>query len=214
MVKLVMYSKQIVGLSDQVDIEMLKLVDKKNPSVGYIPSCSDFQRKYFWQTADYFARCGIKDIRYFDLDQEYNPQNTQDILANDIIYLAGGNTFYFLYLLQKRNLLHVLREYANNGGILVGVSAGSIIMAKSIIAATLYDENNQGLEDLESLGLVDFNFYPHWNQDNGYLQVIRDHSRKTGRVAYLCSDADGIVVNGDEIRLIGNPIRIVDGELI
>jgi dipeptidase E len=211
-VKLVLYSKQIVGISERVDIEMIRLVDKKNPSVGYIPSCSDFQRKYFGLTANYFARYGIRDIRYFDLNQEYDPKNIKDILPHDIVYLSGGNTFYFLYLLQKRNLLHVLREYASSGGVLVGVSAGSIIMAKSIITATFFDENSIGLEDLESLGLVDFDFYPHWNQDNGYIQLICNRSRRTGRDAYLCSDADGIVVNGDEIRPIGNLIRIVAGE--
>jgi dipeptidase E len=119
----------------------------------------------------------------------------------------------FLNLLQKRNMLHVLRKYASNGGVLVGVSAGSIIMGKSIIAANLYDENNLGLSDLESLGLVDFDFYPHWNRDSGNLKAIRDHSQRTHRVAYLCNDADGIVVNGDELRIIGNPKRIVNGEL-
>lgn len=45
--KLVFYSDQIIGKSDKLDKELLSLIDKKNPKLAFIPSCSDVTRKYY-----------------------------------------------------------------------------------------------------------------------------------------------------------------------
>lgn len=45
---------------------------------------------------------GINDLLYFDLDDEYDDTKISEILSCDVIHLSGGNTFYFLSLMQKR----------------------------------------------------------------------------------------------------------------
>ena len=37
--KIVLYSDQIIKANRKVDYELLRLLNKKNPSIGYIPSC-------------------------------------------------------------------------------------------------------------------------------------------------------------------------------
>jgi len=55
--------------------------------------------------------------------------------------------YYFLNSLKKHEFLPKLREYVRVGGILIGVSAGSIIMSKTIDIAIFYDENTIGFKD-------------------------------------------------------------------
>lgn len=213
MKKLVMYSDQIENRTKEVDDWVLKLIDKENPKVGYIPSCSDLTRKYFNQKVEHYESMGINDLLYFDLDEEYDETKINELLSCDAIHLSGGNTFYFLQLLKKRNFLDIIRNYVLEGGVLIGISAGSIMMSETIDAAAFGDEDNVRDENKEALGLVDFEFMPHWERDQEYLQDLLDYSRKSNKVIYACNDGDGIIINGDKIEFIGDVQKIYDGKI-
>ncbi|MBU3072410.1 Type 1 glutamine amidotransferase-like domain-containing protein [Clostridium estertheticum] len=208
--KIVLYSDQIIKENRKIDYELLRLLNKKNPSIGYIPSCSDLTRKYFNPKVQYYNELGISNIQYFDLDKEYDERKINDIFQSDAIHLSGGNTFYFLYLLKKRNLVKSLQLYVEQGGILIGISAGSIILSKTIDMAQFGDEDIVGIEDRSSLGIVDFQFMPHWSDDESikYLKVLKDYSKVKKTTIYACNDGDGIVIDGDDIKFIGNVIKI------
>jgi dipeptidase E len=208
--KIVLYSDQIIQENKRVDYELLRLLDKKNPSIGYIPSCSDLTRKYFTPKVKYYNELGISNIQYFDLDKEYDEIKINDVFKSDAIHLSGGNTFYFLYLLKKRNLVRSLQLYVEQGGILIGISAGSIILSKTIDMAQFGDEDIVGIADRSSLGIVDFQFMPHWSDDesNKYLDLLKDYSKVKKTTIYACNDGDGIVIDGDDIKFIGNVTKI------
>ncbi len=207
MVKLILFSDQIIEKNNKLNNELLNLLGKSNPSIGYIPSCSDLTRKYYNQKVEYYKTLGITNIQYFDLDKEYDETKIMNIFKCDAIHLSGGNTFYFLNLLKKRRLLELLKSYVNNGGILIGISAGSIIMTKTIDIAGYGDDSDEniiGLENTDSLGFVDFQFYPHWDGSEKTLDSLNIYAKEKNCTVYACKDGDGIVVNGDEIKLIGD----------
>ncbi|MCB2340458.1 Type 1 glutamine amidotransferase-like domain-containing protein [Clostridium estertheticum] len=210
MKKIVLYSDQIIKENRKIDYELLRLLNKKNPSIGYIPSCSDLTRKYFNPEVQYYNELGISNIQYFDLDKEYDETKINDIFQSDAIHLSGGNTFYFLYLLKKRNLVKSLQLYVEQGGILIGISAGSILLSKTIDMAQFGDEDIVGIEDRSSLGIVDFQFMPHWSDDESikYLDLLKNYSKVKKTTIYACNDGDGIVIDGDDIKFIGNVIKI------
>ena len=54
MAKLVLYSDQVIDENRKVDYELLKLINKKDASIAYIPSSSDVSRKYFKQKIKYY----------------------------------------------------------------------------------------------------------------------------------------------------------------
>jgi dipeptidase E len=211
MAKLVLYSDQLIEKNRKVDNELLKLFNKTSPSIAYIPSCSDLTRKYFNQKIEYYKALGIEDLQYFDLDEEYDASTVNEIFNYDAIHLSGGNTFYFLHLLRKRGLIGLLQAYVKEGGILIGISAGSIIMTNDISVAGLgeeSDENIIGMEDKTGLGLVDFEFAPHWNGSMEYLELISKYAKDKNKVVYACKDGDGIIIDGNDIKLIGDVKRI------
>ena len=69
---------------------------------------------------------------YFKLDVAYTPERMTDLLACDAIHLTGGDTFYFLHWLRQRGMLSSLQRYVAEGGLLIGVSAGAILMTANI----------------------------------------------------------------------------------
>ncbi|MBO1627556.1 Type 1 glutamine amidotransferase-like domain-containing protein [Bacillus arachidis] len=207
--KIVLYSDQVQE-DRKLDYELLRLLNKENPSIAYLRSSSDVTGKYFNYVVKYYRELGISNVEYFDLDKEYNERKINDIFNYDAIHLSGGNTFRFLNSLRKRNLMHPLKHYVENGGVLIGVSAGSIITTKSIDTAQFVDEDIIGLEDRGSLGVVDFDFLPHWSEEQSekYLDLLKDYSNLSNRTIFACKDGDGIVIDGENIKLIGNIIKI------
>ncbi|SDY83108.1 dipeptidase E [Bacillus sp. 166amftsu] len=207
--KIVLYSDQVQE-DRKLDYELLRLLNKENPSIAYLRSSSDVTGKYFNYVVKYYRELGISNVEYFDLDKEYDERKINDIFNYDAIHLSGGNTFRFLNSLRKRNLMQPLKYYVENGGVLIGVSAGSIITTKSIDTAQFVDEDIIGLEDRSSLGFVDFDFLPHWSEEQSekYLDLVRDYSKLKNRTIYACKDGGGIVIDGENIKLIGNIIKI------
>ena len=211
MAKLVLYSDQIIEANKQVDKELMKLFESKTPSIAYIPSCSDPTRKYFKQKVEYYKALGIDEVEYFDLDKEYDEKRRSEIFNFDAIHLSGGNTFYFLNLIKKRGFIELLQSYVQNGGILIGISAGSILMTNNIKVAGIgedCDDNFIGIEDITALGLVDFEFSPHWSGNQEDLFLLGEYAQAEETTIYVCRDGSGIVVNGEEIKLIGDIEKI------
>ena len=168
MKKMVLHSDQVEG-ETEVDEAFLELVALDNPKIGYIPSKSDLDREYFGRVSDWYGQFGVNSLLYFDLDQEFDKDKIDELLECDAIHLSGGNTYYFLHLMKKRGFLEVLKEFVERGGVLIGVSAGSIIMSETISITEVDDgihgdQNIVGLEDLSSLGLNDFDFFPHFQE--------------------------------------------------
>lgn len=215
MKKLVLYSDQIIPATDKVDQQLLTLIGKSNPTMGYVPSSSDPDRRYFQERQAYYARYSITLSVYFELDVDYQPDLLEALLTCDVIHLTGGNTYYFLHWLRKRNMLLPLRQYVAQGGVLVGVSAGAILMTPDIVTAALCgDEPVEPEMDLSALHLVDFAFVPHLNPGAASLAALQTYSRQHQVTVYGCRDGDGIVVENDQVKCIGDIVVVVNGKVV
>lgn len=212
--KLVLYSDQSIEANKKVDIELLKLINKEKPHIGYIASGSDITRTYFNLKVEYYRNLGVDNILYFDLDVEFDESKIEDLFNCDAIHLPGGNTYWFLYNLKKRNFISKLQQFVSMGKVLIGISAGSILMSKNIDIAQFEDENVVSLKDTTSLGLVDFEFLPHWNMYSSCLEDLKKYSLEKNNVIYACKDGDGIVVENNEIRFYGDIIKIINGSIV
>ena len=84
-------------------------------------------------------KCGIldKNIVVCDLHAKIEFEKLQQY---DVVYLCGGNTRYLLERINATGFRESLTAYINDNGLVIGVSAGSIIFANNL-------ENNLGLID-------------------------------------------------------------------
>jgi len=212
MKKLVFYSNQFEPDADEVDSRLMELIGKPHPSIGFIPSCADPDRSYFRSCQIYYGRYGATMPVYFELDVCYQPDLLESLLACDAIHLSGGNTCNFLHWLRIRQMIPHLLNFVDRGGVLIGVSAGSILMTPDISTTDFFgDKSDFGIESSAALNLVDFSFVPHIGKIP--LTVLQDYSRQHQVTLYGCHDEDGIIIDDDEIDFIGNVIKIVNGEI-
>ena len=209
MKKLVLYSDQIPPLTNEIDTELKKLLNRPNPRIAFIPASSDPERNYYTERKNFYSELGMEMDVYFELDKEWRPNLLGSLLDCDAIHLSGGNTYYFLHWLRRRNMMDILVRYVDRGGVLIGVSAGSILMTPDISTSALCgDEVMEGETDFSGLGLVDFSFVPHFGDIPVDLDDLKQYSRDKQIRVYAASDSGGIVVLENEVKCIDDIIEI------
>jgi dipeptidase E len=210
--KLVLYSDQEIPENAEINQRMMRLVGARRPRLGYVPSAREPDRFEFERKRHYYAALGASLDLYFELDVAYTPEALPSLLACDAIHLAGGNTFYFLHWLRQRHMLPALRDYVGRGGVLIGVSAGSIMMTPEISSAALCgDQRVPELAGDAALGLVDFQFLPHFRGGES-LASVAEHQSAKDLTLYACPDGSGIVIDGDHVEHLGT-IQRFEGRL-
>ena len=135
----------------------------QNKKIIYVPSRSDSQRKYYNETKAFYSNCGIKELLYFDIAEEFNPNCLENFKCYDAIHLSGGQTSYFYKMIKKREFDKTIREFILSGKMLIGMSAGAIIMGKSTRTATLLE--NDIVENDKGLCLYNFEIFPHYTEE-------------------------------------------------
>lgn len=75
--------------------------------------------------------CGIKEknITVYDMHDCISFEN---IILYDVVYICGGNTEYLLGRINQTGFDTVLMKYIEQNGLIVGVSAGSLIFANNL----------------------------------------------------------------------------------
>lgn len=213
--KLVFYSGGNDKDNLKLDKNFVDLIGKKNPVVTFIPSSSYLSEMEFKVFVRHYSKFRISRFIHFPIDVPFDRVLLQEVMRSDAIHMAGGNTFYFLNSLRKAKLLKELKMFVEKGGVLTGLSAGAIMMTENIEMAGYpefdRDENNVGLKNLSSLGLVDFAFFPHFKNSSRYDAAFKKYSKLKKKVIYACPDGSGIVVNDRELRFIGKTFAYSDG---
>lgn len=214
MVNLALYSDQVIPQNAAVDARLLKLMkaQAEGTKLGYIPSGPEPDRYFFNDRRRYYARLGLDLSLYHDLDGQHGSVDIAALLACDAIHLSGGDTRAFLDRMKRSGMFAPLRNWAIKGGILIGASAGAILMTPTIATDALFSGGKpEKVADGEALNLVPFEFFPHLNGDAAYLPELVRYSRLITRPIIACNDGDGIVVSGRLVEWIGSPLWIADG---
>lgn len=202
--KLAFYSDLDAPANAVIHRRLLSLLGKPRPTLGYVPSSDDPERFWYAKTNAHYTALGFSPGVYLDLFGGFSESDLAELLRCDAIHLSGGPTFYFLLALKRHDLLQPLRDYAASGGVLIGVSAGAMIMTPNIASARLCgDELVEGQEDFEALNLVDFQFLPHFERTEASTAALEEHHIRHPAGLYACSDGGGIIVEGSSVELFG-----------
>lgn len=82
-------------------------------------------------------KCGIQEKNIFVYDLHFG-MKLDELKKYDVVYLCGGSTGYLLERLNDSGFGETLMEYIHTNGIVIGVSAGSLIFSNNL-------KNNLGL---------------------------------------------------------------------
>ena len=214
--KLVFYSGGQDEDNLDLDLDLVNLANCDDPLITYIPSCSYNAEVMFNEFIEHYGKFGISRFLYFPIDTDYDDVIFSEAIKSDVIYLSGGNTFYFLNWLKRKKLISTLKKYVANGGVLAGLSAGAIIMTPNVNTAAVpefdRDENDEKLRNFNSLALVNFEFFPHFKNSKRYIQELLKYSKKTKNDIYACPDGSGIIFSSNFIKFIGKCFLFSNGK--
>jgi len=120
----------------------------------------------------------------------------------DAIYVSGGNTFYLMDQINRRNLREPLTRMVDSGAVWFGVSAGSIIACPDITIASPFDDNRTvRLKSMKGLGFHNEVITPHFQyKDPNVIEALAHQIPY--RVQRVCDGQAYVVVNGKP-KLIG-----------
>ena len=206
--KLVLYSGGQVPSNRLIHHALFELVSpKRNKSMTYIPFCHDRSTLFYKRAIKRYQGVGFERFHCLPVDAPFSQKDLKKALGSDVIYLAGGNTFYFLKYLRKSGLIPQLQQFVEKGGVLAGLSAGAIILTPHIGTAGPSlpepDDNDVKLKNRRALGLVRFEFYPHYTSTPQTNHAILQYSRNTKFPLLACPDGSGITINGNRMTFIG-----------
>ena len=142
-------------------------------AINVLPDCMDD-----------LLNCGIpkENVTVFDLHRN---MPIEELQTYDVVYLCGGTTAYLLERINQTGFRDSLLAYIQNDGLVMGVSAGSIIFASNLPG---------------NLGLVDVN-----------LNVHSAKTSLTGKVSFPLTDTIELSNTAAMlIRSIPDAVEIID----
>lgn len=179
-------------------------------SIAYIPTAANGHGWGSWKEGGSWKLVQTlgMNISLIELENYYAEDVVPQLMGKDIIWFAGGSVGYLAYWLMITRLTERLPDVLNKGSVYVGSSAGSMVASSTLHVAEWYiGENENGVSRLPGLNLVNFEIYPHY-QDELFNEI---KNKYTGKKLYLLKDGEEVIVDGDTIRLIGEE-RIVGTE--
>jgi dipeptidase E len=151
---------------------LLSQARKRNPSVCFIPTATGDAAIYI---AKFYAalskhRCRPTHLPLF----ERTPRLRELLMAQDLIYVGGGNTKSMLAVWREWQLPKFLREAWNAGTVLAGTSAGAICWFE----AGVTDSWAGNLAPLPCLGWLPGACCPHYDGEPERRPAVHDFVAK------------------------------------
>jgi dipeptidase E len=216
--KLVFYSGGDAEENELLDIACLKLIDHTDPVLTFIPSDSIDGEHEFRYFVERFQKFGIKRFLYFPIDVPQDRVFYNEALTSQMIFLGGGNTYYFTKYLRSSGLFKRLKVFVDQGGVLAGESAGAIVMTPTLKAASYpsfdCDDNEEKMTNLRAMSFVSFEFFPHYRNSERYEKELLKQSRKVSYPIYACADGAGVIRKKQEITFLGKSWCFYQGKKV
>jgi dipeptidase E len=198
------------GLSNElISDSLLKLTEKhfSDLKVAFIANAADnYVDKWFVEK----DRNSLLELGMNVSDVDLRGKTSNELLIEfenvDVIFVAGGNTFYLLQKMIESGADKIISNLVKKGVVYVGSSAGSVLVGPSIEPVATSDDPKEApmLKSFEGLRLVDFVTLPHFNKnspEDNYAEVIKKYSKKYKLVTI--SDKQAITVNDNNFEIVG-----------
>ncbi|MEI8232963.1 MAG: Type 1 glutamine amidotransferase-like domain-containing protein [bacterium] len=142
----------------------------------------------------------------YDLKGKTIEMLRQDLSTYQIIFVAGGNTFYLLDHVRKSGFDVVIKELLQLGVIYVGSSAGSIIMCPTIEFFRSLDMPSPEMTDFRGLGIFNQLIIPHYGREKyaeRHAKLIAELKDKPLPYEILpLRDDQAVMINEDVISIV------------
>lgn len=202
----------------EIDIEAVKMAGKEKPNFLFVGIASQFADSYYDAMKAIYKELGC-ECQYL---KKKNIINNRDIVENkirnaDIIYIGGGDTIKLMNELENYNLKDLFIEAAINNKVIVGISAGAIMLCNEGYSDSLKIRGESDKYDfIKGLGIVPIIFSPHHSVEKNNELLLEIGNREVygleNGVALKIEDNKYSVIksmNDNNAYLISNDNKII-----
>jgi dipeptidase E len=159
---------------------------------------SYIQRK---RLVEYFKSLGANSIDFAEFS---DPLQDIEALAasSDLIYLTGGQTSTLLSRLKKAGVDKLIRNYR---GVLVGRSAGALVLGRKCLVTNRYSKR---IKVVNGLGLVDFSVRVHYDASKDDAMIKLSKTQKV----YAIPHRAALVFDNGVLSSMGEVFLFVNSE--
>lgn len=198
------------GFSDEF-IAALKPCLPPEPSFVFVASNfagHEKSEKYCNIFLEHFQEKGICFSETHIVDFSISREMARQLIkAADVVWLSGGDTLLQISQIREYGLIEPLR---NRNGVTIGMSAGSINMARRVVLAKHESDNIPELSVYDGIGLVDLNIEPHVNAASPeHIEEIEEASRLAP--IYGLYDGSFLVEDSGNLEIFGKCDLFSDG---
>jgi dipeptidase E len=199
------------GINKQLAGNLASLVQKPTnrckilyittPANTYLPN-----PEWLMETLDQLESFGFKVDR-FELENAYDEGLDLKIHFSkyDIVFVSGGNTFYFLSWANKVGFKDAMKDFQKSGGVYAGESAGLVCNFKDLTPIAWLDEPEKAPSPVkEGLQLTDLIVIPHWETPRYQekLEKTKAYYEDRGLEVDVIRDYEGLFVDGTHKEII------------
>jgi peptidase E len=156
------------GFGSVLDEFVLGLTGQERPRICFVPTASGEERDYVVSFYEAFAgRAVPSHVTFFPWPR---PDLREHVLAQDAIFVGGGNTANMLAIWRVHGFDAILREAWEQGIVLAGQSAGAICWFEAGVTDS-FGPQLEGMRD--GLGFLPGSACPHYDGEERRRPVYR-----------------------------------------
>ena len=149
------------------------------------------------------------DVVGVDMPRTFEEFASLDFNNYSAIFIGGGNTYKLLKGIKENGIFEKINEYLDNGGIVIGCSAGAIIFGYDINSCLAMDRNDVNLTDTKGFNkLSGKSVFAHYTNSKTeeihkkYTDYLIEYS-STNETVIALPEQDTIYITDNEINVFG-----------
>lgn len=146
---------------------------------------------------------------------DFDDRPARSFANYDAAVFLGGNPFYLLKSLRACGAAPILKGFLEDEKLLIGCSAGSLVMQRSIALIARYSpelNDSVGLLDTIGLGLTDVEILPHYHRFlprfEHFEKRAQAYERETGIPVLRIDDGQAVFLYSNGPRVEGTPLSM------
>lgn len=160
---------------------------------------------------DMFSEKNVKFSTAFIVDDSVSKVEAKKyITESNVVFLMGGDTLMQIKCIKENELIESMQS---SNAIFIGMSAGSINMAKNVVLTKDVEDDIPETTCYEGIGLTNINVEPHCDFENiEHWNDLLDASKLSEIICM--EDNCSILVRDGKKEFYGNYCVIKDGKII
>ena len=193
----------------EIDEEIVKLTGVTKPNLLFIGLASSYSDSYYDLVKKIYKDLGCECAYLKKKNIINNPDIVKNKISNaNIIYIGGGDTIKLMDTVKSYGIDELLKSAYDRGVVLVGISAGGIMLSKDGYSDSLILRGESDKYTfIEGLGFTDISFCPHYNADDNKKSSLFNDLENSDKVVYGVENCFALEIIDDKI----STIRSMDG---